>query len=286
MKTLEEMDLAQPRTLDEAVGLLASESTRGRLLAGGTDLMVQWASGTAPVPGRAISLAAIDALKHIHDTGPALEIGALVTHAQLRASDAVHRHLPALAEAASLVGGVQIQNRGTIGGNIANASPAGDLAPALLITDGSVVTVSRAGERVIPLSAFFRGYRTIDLRPDEALARFVLPKKPPEAREGFRKLGPRAMQAISKVMGAYRAEARDGTLHSVALAFGSVAATALRLTEVERWLVGKKLTPDVIAEAERRASAMVKPIDDIRSTAEYRQWVTGRLVRGFLEVCV
>ncbi|MFH0879147.1 MAG: xanthine dehydrogenase family protein subunit M [Lentisphaerota bacterium] len=283
MKTMEDIEILFPASLAEALAMWAVAGSGCRLLAGGTDLMVQWASGVLPVPECAISLMALDELKTIRDAGHALEIGALVTHAQLRASPLVQQHLPSLAAAAATVGGVQIQNRGTLGGNVANASPAGDLAPSLLITGGTVVAASQPGERLIPLTAFFQGYRKIDLRSGELLARFILPKKSGQARECFKKIGPRAMQAISKVMGACRAEIKDGTIQSMAIALGSVAATPVRLTGLEQWLVGRPLDAPVIDEAEKRTSASVKPIDDIRSTAEYRKWVSGRIIRGFLE---
>ena len=189
----------------------------------------------------------------------------------------------ALAEAAATVGGAQIQALGTIAGSVANASPAGDLAPSLLITDGSVTVASSQGERTITLSKFFLGYKKIDLQPNELIVRFTLPKMPAGARESFRKLGPRAAQAISKVMGSYRGHIENGVVKSFAVALGSVAPTSIRLPTVEAWLVGKKIDASVLAELEKRVSESINPIADIRSTAEYRKWVSGRIVRGFVE---
>lgn len=283
MRTLEDIDCAFPATLREALALLADEATRGPVLAGGTDLIVQWKTGLRPLPERVVSLARVKELEGIEDRGDALAIGARVTHAALRASPLVRQHLPALAAAAATVGGRQIQAQGTLGGNVANASPAGDTAPALLVTNGAVVVASARGERVVPLTRFFLGYRQVDLQPDELIVRFVLPKKAPGAVELFRKLGPRAAQAISKVVAACRAQVRQGRIESLALAMGSVAPTVVRLTELEAWLRGRPLDEDTFSEAEVRASAEVRPIDDIRSTAEYRRWVAGRIVRGFLE---
>jgi CO/xanthine dehydrogenase FAD-binding subunit len=283
MRTMEDIECVFPQTLDEALGLLAEEGTRGPLLAGGTDLLVQWQTGVLPVPDRAISLAGLGELKGIGETDDALVVGALVTHAELRQSSMVQRYLPATAAAAATIGGAQIQAWGTIAGNVANASPAGDLAPALLVTDGAVVVASAGGEREIRLSEFFLGYRKIDLRPDEMIVRFLLPKLHEGCRESFRKLGPRAAQAISKAMGACRAGMEGNKVAYLRVALGSVAPTVVRLTDLEAWLDGKTLSEDTIAEAEQRASEGVQPIDDIRSTAEYRKWVSGRLVRGFLE---
>lgn len=283
MTAMEKIDLCFPDTLAEALALMADESTRGLPLAGGTDLMVQWESGSRPVPVRAIDVKNLGELCEISEAGDNVVIGAGVTHANLRASAIVQRAIPALSEAAATVGGGQIQAMGTIAGSIANASPAGDLAPTLLASDARVVVASVRGERMMPLSAFIRGYRKIDLAPDELIVRFHVPARKGGEREAFRKLGPRAAQAISKIMGSYRGEVIDGKIARFSVALGSVAPTAVRLTEVEKAIIGKSLTSRTIDEAERIASASVKPISDIRSTAEYRQWVSGRLVRGFLE---
>ena len=283
MKTVEEMECLFPRTLDEALQFMSDGKKRGKPLAGGTDLMAQWASGVGGRPDRVISLLGVEALKDICESAGGVNIGANVTHAAIRASACVRQHLPGLAAAAATVGGAQIQARGTIAGNVANASPAGDLAPALLVTGGFVVAASMAGERTIPLSRFYLGYRKVDLRPDELIVRFILPKLPMGSREIFRKLGTRSAQAISKVMGCCRAEVVDGVVKSFAVALGSVAPIPARLPEYESWIVGKRIDPDTIDESERMVASLVNPIDDIRSTAGYRRWVAGRLVRGFLE---
>ena len=279
----DQIDCAFPETLREALALLADERTRGRPLAGGTDLMVQWESGVVPLPQRAISVKHLPELSQIEEEDDALLIGAAVTHMGIRKSALAQRWLPSLVDAAATIGGFQIQTMGTIGGSAANASPAGDLAPSIMITDGEVIVASVAGERAIPATLFWTDYRQTAMQPDEMIVRFRLPKLPEGAREDWRKLGPRRAQAISKVMGSCRSYVNKGIIESVRIAIGSVAPVCIRLTELEHWLTGQPLNPDTIAEAERRASALVNPIDDIRSTAEYRKWVTGRLVRGFLE---
>lgn len=281
MKTTETIDIRFPKTLAEAVRLQASEKTRGKLLAGGTDLMVQWASGV-PVPARATSVWDLPELCAIEVFPDRIEIGAGVTHAFLCDAVQIHRHVPALIAAAATVGAKQIQARGTLGGNAANASPAGDTAPALLVTGGSVLLASLAGAREVPLAGFWTGYRQIAARPDEIILAFRLPKKG-KAKERFRKIGTRRAQAISKVMAASRILVEKGTIRAAAIALGSVAPTPVRLAEVEAFLVGNKLSPQLIDEAEKLAQATVKPIADIRSTAEYRRWASGRLVRDALE---
>ena len=281
MKTTEKIDLRFPKTLAEALRLQASEQTRGKLLAGGTDLMVQWAAGV-PIPERAVSVWNLPELSAIEMFPDRIEIGAGVTHAFLRDAVQIHRHVPALIAAAATVGAAQIQARGTLGGNAANASPAGDTAPALLVTGGSVLLASLSGLREVPLAKFWTAYRKIDAHPDEIIAAFRLPKRG-RAQERFRKIGTRRAQAISKVMAASRILVEKGSIVSAAIALGSVAPTPVRLAEVEAFLVGKKLSPKLIAAAEKLAQATVQPIADIRSTADYRRWASGRLVRDALE---
>ncbi len=283
MTAMEQIDLLFPSTLSEALALMADEKTRGLPLAGGTDLMVQWEAGARPVPVRAIDVKNLSELHELSEIGSDVVIGAGVTHARLRRSTIIQRAIPALVEAAATVGGGQIQAMGTIAGSIANASPAGDLAPTLLASDARVVVASVRGERTIPLSSFIQGYRKIDLANNELIVRFLVPARKESEREAFRKLGPRAAQAISKIMGSYRGEVIDGKITRFSVALGSVAPTAIRLTEVEKAVLGKSISSRTMDEAERVASTSVKPISDIRSTAEYRQWVSGRLVRGFLE---
>lgn len=283
MNTLEQTEMLEPATLADALRLQADEATRGLPLAGGTDLMVQWEAGVRPPPPRVLNLKGLAELRELRVDGATLVLGAGVTHAALRRSPLVQRHAPSLADAASEVGGAQIQVLGTIGGSIGNASPAGDLAPSLLVADAEVEVASVRGTRRVALAKFLAGYRKLDLQPDELIVRFHLPVLPDGAREGWRKLGPRAAQAISKVMGSYRGRVENGRIASFAVALGSVAPTAVRLPGVEQWLIGRAIDEETLSGAEQRAAAEVKPIADIRSTAEYRRWVAGRLTRHFLE---
>lgn len=272
-----------PDTLAAVLDIQADPSRRGRLLAGGTDLMVQWEAGVTPLPARVVSVKHLSELRRIEETPQAVLIGAAVTHKQLRESPLINQFLPSLAEAAATVGGEQIQVMGTIGGSVANASPAGDLAPSLMVAEGNVVLASVRGERRVPVTSFWTGYRRIDCEPDELIVRFELNKMPTGYREGWRKLGPRRAQAISKVMGSFRGHLDNGVITDFKVAVGSVAPTCVRLRELEQWLVGKKCEAATFIEAETRARESVNPIDDIRSTAAYRRWVTGRMIRGFLE---
>ena len=285
MSHIEDAECLYPDTLPEALSLLSDPVTRGELVAGCSDLMVQWSSGR-PIPIRAISVLAIPELKAIEQVGDVIHIGAGVTYTELRRSSAVCAGLPALVSAASEVGGIQIQTMGTLGGSMANASPAGDPAPPLLITDGTVVTASVDGERRIPLTEFWTGYKTIELQDNELILRIECPILPSGWKDGWKKLGPRGAQAISKVMGSWRGCVSEGKVEAFRVALGSVGPTSIRLSAVEEAVTGQPLNDALIAKAEKVASDSVTPIDDIRSTATYRKWVTGRLVRGFLEQLV
>ncbi len=283
LKTFEDIDCEFPKSLQSALELMADEKTRGQPLAGGTDLMVQWESGVIPIPDRAISVKNIPELREIRENGSNVIIGGSVTHMELRQSPIVRRWLPSLAEAAATIGGFQIQIMGTIAGNVANASPAADLAPSLLITDGTVLLASVEGEREVKLTELWTGYRKIDRRPEELIVSFNLPKLLDDYFESWRKLGPRKAQAISKVMGSSRGRISNGVVESFKVALGSVAPTAIRFFELEQWITGKPYSKETLQEAEQRSAALINPISDIRSTAEYRKWVSGKLVRCFLE---
>jgi len=282
MNVLENIPYRIPSSLSEALQWMDSEETRGCLLAGTTDLMPQWQAGV-PLPKQVIDLFNLPELNQLEETETDIILGACVTHADISNEPFVAKYIPALVMACASVGARQIQNRGTLGGSMANASPAGDVAPALLISDGQVVVGSVDGERMIPVQKFFLDYRKMDLRENEIILRFELPKVPENGKETFLKLGTRGAQAISKVMIASRAVVLKNTIEKIALAIGCVAPTCIRLPALEQWLEGKSLSEEVIAEAEQRAAKEVKPIDDIRSTADYRQWVSGRLVRGILD---
>lgn len=273
---------AVPTSLDEAVRLLAADPEL-RPVAGCTDLMVCEPEERADLPAvldllRVPELAGIRELTEGDDAG-GLEIGAATTFSEIRRSPLVAARYPALAAAAAVVGGWQIQNRATIGGNAVNASPAGDSLPVLLALDAGAVAVSAGGERRIPYREFHTGYRTTALRPGELLAALRLPPPPAGSRQVFRKVGTRAAQAISKVVVAALARIEDGRFATFRLAAGSVAPTPVRLGAVEAALIGRPADAETAALAGRLAAAAVEPIDDVRSTAEYRRFALERVVR-------
>ena len=279
-------EVVDASTLNEALELLAARPGL-RPIAGGTDLMVMLAAGSLPRTEPLLDLWALDELRGIAVAGGELVLGALTTYADLRRSPAVAGTLPVLAEAAATIGAAQIQARGTIGGNIANASPAGDLLPLLLATDASIVLASVRGERVVPARVFWTGYRTTAAAPGELVVRVRIPLVP-DRTVRFRKIGTRRAQAISKVVMAVAwrtevASGRDaGAWRDVRVALGSVAEVPLRAPGTEALLEGAAPSPALAEEAAAMVMDEIRPIDDVRSTAAYRRAVTGRVLRRII----
>jgi xanthine dehydrogenase small subunit len=260
------LDMRSAASLDEALRILRDE--RRTPVAGATDLYVALNFGTLEQK-RFLDIWAVDELRAISERGDALVLGALATYTSLIRSPLVRERLPMLIEAARQVGGVQIQNRGTVGGNIANGSPAGDSLPVLAAVDAVVVLRSADGERRVPLTRYYTGYRATVMRPDELIVAIEIP--PVEGKQWFRKVGTRAAQAISKIV---MAGVRSSTPR---IALGSVAPTVVRVPQTEQALASGI---DIDA-AVRVLQVEIKPIDDIRSTADYRLRVATNLLRRF-----
>jgi CO/xanthine dehydrogenase FAD-binding subunit len=310
---LDQYELVTPASLRDALDDLA-QHPGARPFAGGTDLMVVLEAGHLP-PGRYVSLQNCRELVGIeetaHDPGRSslgeggVSIGALTTYTEIRNSAALAQRYPMLPMAAAETGGLATQNRGTIGGNIANASPAADTPPALLVYDAELELMSSAGTRRVPYAAFHQGYKKMDLAVGEIVARIHLPgrgvlfldpvasafRRNTQTRSDyFRKVGTRRAQAISKVCFAgsilmdpsTTLRAGGVTVKDVRIALGSVAPTVVRATRTEDSLRGKKLDEATIAAAETSLAAEIAPIDDIRSTARYRARVAANLLREFL----
>lgn len=276
------MTVLAPRTLKEALALYSAQP-KAVPLAGGTDLMVGWNLGL--LNGKTVlDLSRLDAWRAIKPSKHGLSVGSLVTHAQLRRHPLVRKSFPLLADACATVGAAQIQNRGTIGGNIANASPAADSFPPLAVYEASVRVVGPAGERELPFLEVFAGVKRTHLRPGELIASVELPfpARRPDAAH-FQKVGTRLAQAISKTMFAGLLWTdRRGAVEEARFSFGSLAPTARRLHAAESFLKGRRLDPDAVAEAVHLLEADVSPIDDIRSTREYRLAASRNILRRFL----
>ncbi|MEO8570838.1 MAG: xanthine dehydrogenase family protein subunit M [Chloroflexota bacterium] len=276
-----EPPVSSPSELAEAYAILAEAPTRP--IAGGTDLMVALTGELGEPPDRILDLWRLDALRGIAVEGDAVSLGALTTYTEIRRSAVCHEHLPVLVEAAATIGAAQIQNRGTLGGNIANASPAGDTLPVLLAADASFVLGSVRGEREVPAGEFWTSYRRTALAPDELLLRIRIPLR--SGRElRFRKVGTRRAQSISKV--AVALGWRDGNPTArwtdVRLALGSVAATPIRATRTEAVIEGRPPTPETADLAADTLAAELQPIDDVRSTAAYRRLVAARVLHRLI----
>jgi xanthine dehydrogenase small subunit len=270
MKTaVSTLELRQPRSLDDALQLMRDE---GPLLplAGCTDVFVTLNFGTQPAR-RFLNLWGLPELRGIEEHGDTLRIGALSTFSEIARSAAVRKRLPILAAAAREVGGVQIQNRATLAGNVANASPAGDSLPVLAVAEALVVLRNVDGERRVAFDQLFTGYRATVMRADELIVAVEIP--PVEGDQWFRKVGTRAAQAISKVVVAAVRAPRPR------IALGSVAPTVVRLPATEQVLAAG----GSIDDAQQALRTEIRPIDDVRSTAEYRLRVAANLLRQWWE---
>ncbi len=275
-------EVLQPRSLEEALVLLGKGEPITPL-AGGTDLFVLLNAGTLK-QRRFMDLSGLEDLRGIRKTREALIIGAMATFTEIRRSPLVKRTLPVLQEAARMIGGIQIQNRGTLAGNVANGSPAGDSLPVLAVAEPDLVLVGPRADRKVPFTGFYTGYRKSVMAADELIAGF---KFPLERLKGmtfwFRKVGTRQAQAISKVVIAAGLRVGKGKrIEEARIGVGSVAPTVIRLPKTEALLKGKRLDAALVAQARESAMGEISPIDDIRSTAEYRRKVVGNLVAAWL----
>jgi CO/xanthine dehydrogenase FAD-binding subunit len=274
--------LIAPADLSAAVSLLAAEPGAWLPIAGGTDVMVQYAAGKLPAR-KLVSIWNLPELRNIEIRPEEIRIGAGCTYTDLRQHEIVQREFSLLSRAASWTGGIANQNRGTLGGNIVNASPAADSLPALLAYEAELILVSVRGERRLPYKEFHTGYKKTKLAPDELIRTISLTRGFSEHFSYTRKVGARNAQAISKVCIAALGRVGGGVVEDVRIAVGSVAPAPLRLAETERLLMGKPVDPTLLALAKATAVSEIRPIDDIRSTARYRAAVVGNLVVEFLQ---
>jgi OHCU decarboxylase len=286
-----EYELVAPGNLPAVLSLLAAQPGAYLPIAGGTDLMVLYSAGKLSAR-KLVSIWNLPELRRIEVLPNEIRIGAATTYTDLRNNETIAREFSLLAQAASWTGSIANQNRGTLGGNIVNASPAADSLPALLACDAELLLVSARGERRVPYFTFHTGYRKTQLAPDELLRAVCLPRRFSGYLSYTRKVGPRNAQAISKIclaalgrLGSHLAENGANPLATIAdirLAIGSVAPIPLRLLQTERALVGKPIDASLLQLARTTVAAEIQPIDDIRSTARYRAAVAANLVAEFL----
>ena len=274
-------EVLSPRTLAEALAIKTSHPETV-VLAGGTDLMVLIEANKLD-PSRVLNLWGVPELRGLDAQDGWIRLGALTTWTELIQSPLLADHAPALVEAARTCGAAQIRNRGTLGGNLANASPAGDSLPPLLALDAVVELGSaRRGLRRVPIERFFLGYRKTALERDELITAIYLPARVAGDETFFRKVGTRRAQSISKLSFCGRVRRQGGQITLVRLAFGALGPVPLRAHTVEVALEGGPVRPQL---AELLLND-IRPIADVRSTAEYRQRVAVNVLRGWLESLV
>lgn len=275
------MTVLSPRSAAAAVKAYA-ESPSALPFAGGTDLMVGWNMGL--LNGRAVlDLSRVKEWKDVRVVADGVDLGSLVTHSAVQAHPVLRKRFPLLVAACATVGAAQIQNRGTIGGNIANASPAGDTFPALAVYEATVRVVGPGGRRGVPIADIFAGVKKTTLKPGELIEGIFLPYVSAPALGTFRKVGTRAAQAISKtVFAGLLWKGKGGRVDEARLAFGSMAPTVRRLHAAEAFLKGRRLDDVAVAAAAELLANDVSPIDDIRSTREYRLTASRNLLTAFL----
>ena len=279
---LSQLKVSRPASLDEALALLASDKPP-LPLAGGTDVFVGVNDGHPRAPWFLDLSALSKTLRFIRLDKAGLSLGAMTTYTDLRRSKAIATFAPVLAVVARDVGALAIQNRGTLGGSLGNASPASDPAPVLMALDAHVVLASEKGERSVPLHEFFTGYRKTAARPGELITSIVCPRTEGRWMHWYRKVGTRRAQAISKVvLAGALSVGKKRRVEGARIAFGSVSATTVRARHVEAALLGETLSPALIAKAQETLSRDFTPIDDIRSTAEYRMYVARNLLAAML----
>ncbi|HEX4750051.1 MAG TPA: xanthine dehydrogenase family protein subunit M [Bryobacteraceae bacterium] len=274
-----DFDLVSATALEHATDLL---SDGWRPIAGGTDLMVLFNAGKLPYR-KLVSLRRIEELLDITVRPDEVSIGAAVTYTRIRQHAVLQREFPALCLAASWTGSIANQNRGTLAGNIVNASPAADSAPVLLAYDAEVELVSARAARRIPYREFHLGYKEMQLRHDELLHSIHLSRANEKWRHYARKVGTRRAQAISKISFIGLVQMSGDTIDNVRLAAGSVAPVPLRCYRTEESLRGERISSTVIHRAAATISSEVQPITDIRSTIEYRRTVMANLLADFLK---
>jgi CO/xanthine dehydrogenase FAD-binding subunit len=274
-------DLVAPGTLAGVLELLAAEPGAWTPIAGGTELMVAFAAGRLAAP-KLVSLWGIPDLRTIEVRPQWVVIGAAATFLDLRRHAIIAAELPLLAKAASWIGSVANQGRATLGGNLVNGSPAADSSPALLAYDAEIELISARGRRRVPYAAFHTGYKRNVLAADELLYAIHLPRRFAGHAQYLRKVGTRRAMAIAKVALGATALLENGVIREIRFGVASLSPFPARLLQTEVALLGQTITRDTIQSAHRALLTEVKPIDDIRSTAEYRRRVAVNLLDEFL----
>lgn len=271
MKSLAHVDVLSPKRLDEALEILEKHADRVRILAGGTDLILQLRKARK-VEGMLLNIFSVDELRYIRLENEFIRVGALTDFHTIAQSPIIQKHAPVLAEASGRVGSIQIMNKASIGGNIVNASPAADSLPALYVLDTILTLRSKKSERKIPIISFYKGYKVLDLMPNELLVEISFKPMKDNQIASFFKHGLRQGDAISVVNGAILLEFQPLTKEIIdaRIALGAVAPTVVRAKDAEEFLKGRKLDENIIAKTSEAVISSISPIDDVRGSAAYR----------------
>ncbi len=275
-------ELVTPVSLSEALNVLTRDDGAWRPFAGGTDLMVLLEAGKLPHKNY-VNIWNLPELRGIEVTDSQVTLGSLTTYTEIQDHEILRAEFPMLCQAASETGGLAIQNRGTIGGNIVNASPAADSPPALLAYDAELELVSVKGSRTIPYHSFNTGYKQMDIRPAELLRKVRLRRESKGLTHYYRKVGTRKAQAISKVCFAGVARLSGAQIADVRIALASVAPIPIRCFQTENALRDQTIGAAAIVAAKSALAAEIAPIDDLRSTRGYRLRVSLNLLEDFIQ---
>ncbi|HEY7164830.1 MAG TPA: xanthine dehydrogenase family protein subunit M, partial [Candidatus Binatia bacterium] len=284
MKRTEPLEMYQPTTLQEASRLLKENGAGGRFLAGGTDLVIAMKE-KGLVPKYIVDLKRVPGLSGIRENSDgSITIGALTTMRETETSALILKKYPFLAQSAAEVGSIQIRNRATVGGNMANATPSADVAPALVALNATAKIVGLAGEKTVPLEEFFRGPGQTIMSADEILTEITIPKTAPELVGEYIKFSPREMMDLAYVgvAVAFNYDDKNKRASQVRIVLGAVAPTPIRARAAEAIVEGKPLTEELADQAGEEAAKESKPISDVRSSADYRRAMVGAMTKRAL----
>lgn len=265
------MEYLSPKTLNELIELATKYGSEAAIVSGCTDLLVK--KGYFDTKKAIIDINTVEGLKNIEDLGDKIRIGARVTFSEIKNSDIVNKHNKALIEASRVCGSVQIRNRATIAGNIINASPAADSIPALMVSNAMINLHSSKGNEYVSIKNFFTGPGKTILKQGQIITHIEFDKNKPGDISFYRKIGTRKALSIAKASVAFKANKINGNLKNVEIAYGSVGPTVISSKKAKEYLEDKPLNKETIQEVSKLAFEEVSPIDDIRSTAEYRRLV-------------
>jgi carbon-monoxide dehydrogenase medium subunit len=275
-----EGEFYSPKSLQEACDLLAQLGKKARVIAGGTDVMVL-VNRREIAPDALVYIGGCG-LSYIKEEGGNLVIGAGTSHTEILRSPLVQKHAPLLAQVAGTIGSPAIQNVGTIGGNLANASPAADTAVALLALGASIKLVSKSGERTVAAADFFRGPGETVKKPEELLKEVIIPAQGADVKWAFRKIGKRRADVCPTISMAVAVEMANGQCKAARVALGSVAPTPLLSKKAAEMMAGKKVDGALIEQVAKAVAGETDPIDDVRATAWYRRRASEALAKELL----